>query len=152
MGRRNIAKTAIEGGRYSFNRYCEKQETKKERRAYRNYCSRSSLNEDTPEPVKLGTRGHVTGRQYREFADKLNPVRRWLRSHVSRPWNSVVSEIKKKFDSRSLAGRHIIDHIYSMVTLPNDPWYVRYPVHRPRDLYVDDGGVLRQAGGTARRH
>jgi hypothetical protein len=55
------------------------------------------------------------GRQYgydcKKFSDLLNPLRRYLRSCVGKPWSKVHSELSKKLDRRSLSGSHIWDHV-----------------------------------------
>jgi len=58
-------------------------------------------------------------RQYgwhaKEFSDALAPLRRFLRKQVGRRWNTVWSEITASLDSRSLGGRHILNHIRAEV-------------------------------------
>ena len=49
------------------------------------------------------------------FSDALPPLRRYLRKQVGRPWNTVWSEITRSFDSRSLSGGHLLDHIRAEV-------------------------------------
>jgi len=55
------------------------------------------------------------GRQYgydcKEFSDLINPLKRYLRSCVGKPWNKVHSELSRKLDRRSLSGSHIWDHV-----------------------------------------
>jgi len=51
------------------------------------------------------------GSNWKEFSDRLGPLRRYLRKQVGRPWDRVWSEITQTLDSRSLTGQHIFDHI-----------------------------------------
>ena len=51
------------------------------------------------------------GSSWKEFSDRLGPLRRFLRKQVGRPWDKVWSEITWTLDSRSLTGQHIFDHI-----------------------------------------
>ena len=64
------------------------------------------------EPTRLPV---APGRQYgydcKEFSDLLNPLRRYLRSCIGKPWNKVHSELSRKLDRRSLSGSHIWDHV-----------------------------------------
>lgn len=136
MARRSIAKTAIEGGRAKICRELERREDVVNRRRWKRYCDAFRVDEDAAEPApEILIGGWDRYRQGRVFADKLRPVRRWLEAQVGRPWNTVRSEIAKKFDANSLAGRHIIDHIDGYVDLPWDPWNVS-------SAYVDADGVL----------
>src|SRR5690349_2635006 len=48
--------------------------------------------------------------QTRWFDDHLGPLRRWLRSQVNRPWDKVWSELAGGIDSRTVTGRHLLDH------------------------------------------
>lgn len=158
MATRNLARTAIEGGRSSHNRYAEATDDRSERRAYRDYCQRARFDEDAPEPRDLDT-GWETGKRSREFDDKLRPVRRWLAKQIGRPWNKVHAEVVAKFPATTTAGRHILEHVRGYVTLPRDPWAVayanvnaegvyrarsRFVNHRYTQLYVDRLGILRE--------
>lgn len=60
-------------------------------------------------------RRHQYGWNAKEFSDLLEPLRRYLRKQVGRPWDKVWSEITHSLDSRSLTGQHIFDHIQSEV-------------------------------------
>jgi hypothetical protein len=54
-------------------------------------------------------------RQYgydaKEFSDLINPLKRFLRSCVGRPWDKVHSELSRTVDRRSITGSHIWDHV-----------------------------------------
>lgn len=137
MAKRNIARTAIEGGRAAHNRYDEHAEDRSERRAYNNYCHIARLDPELDEPGNWKM-SHATGRGYRDFADKLSPVYRWLCKQVGRPWDDVYSEICQRFENRSLAGRHIIGHIEAWVNVHREPaLYRAYKVYEP----VYDAGM-----------
>lgn len=155
MAKRNLARTAIEGGRAGQCRDAERDLDESERRAWRDYCAKATLDPEVNEPC-VGGGGWDIGRKAREFNDKLNPVLRWLEAQVNRPWDKVRSEIADKFDSRTLAGRHVLDHIRGFVTRLEahvlSGW--RYHSDRkffPGELYVDAGGFLRQEPRCARR-
>lgn len=154
MAKRNIARTAIEGGRRKSCRFHEQEEDSKERTAYKAYCRVATYDEDVEEPRSIASAGHYTGRQYRDFADKLGPLRRWLEAQVGRPWDKVRSEIIARFDAKSLAGRHALGHLEGFVTLPNAPyaWYRRNRERYPGNLYVDQKGFLRQAPKTEEQY
>ena len=77
------------------------------------------------------------------FDDKLGPVERWLRSKVGRPWSDVRSEIASRFDTRSLAGRHIVCCHLLPRTASNQDERDGWRVFRRGWFHVDEAGVLR---------
>lgn len=48
---------------------------------------------------------------YKEFTDKLGPLRKYLRKQVGRRWDSVFSELSQHLDTRSITGQHIFSHV-----------------------------------------
>lgn len=48
---------------------------------------------------------------YKEFTDVLNPLRRYLKKQVGRPWDKIHSEMNASLDKRSITGLHIWDHV-----------------------------------------
>jgi hypothetical protein len=59
------------------------------------------------------------GRQYgygsKSFSDVLGPLEGFLHRNLRRPWNKVFSELRQGLDVRKVTGRHIFDHLASMV-------------------------------------
>jgi hypothetical protein len=51
------------------------------------------------------------------FSDLLNPLERFLRSKVGRPWDKVYSELSQTLDRRSMAGLHIWSHVKDYVKI-----------------------------------
>lgn len=67
---------------------------------------------DYDEPMRLPvSRGRQYGWNAKEFSDLINPLKRYLRSCIGRPWNKVHSELSQKLDRRSLSGLHIWTHV-----------------------------------------
>lgn len=56
-------------------------------------------------------RGRQYGYNAKEFSDLINPLKRFLRSCIGKPWVKVHSELSPKLDRRSVAGSHICDHV-----------------------------------------
>jgi hypothetical protein len=134
MAKRNLARTAIEGGRASSTRWEEYFFTRSERRSARIQLQRCKVDSDSAEDLSVGPRKALFGR---DFADKLGPVRRWLAAQVGRHWDDVNAEIHEKFPGRSLAGRHILGHIESDVAFEG---------HHHRSygvVLVDEQGIVR---------
>jgi len=64
------------------------------------------------EPSRLPVaRGRQYGYEAKEFSDLINPLRRFLRSCIGKPWKRVHSELSRKLDRRSVTGSHIWDHV-----------------------------------------
>jgi hypothetical protein len=74
----------------------------------RSYDPEAEYDEPTRLPV---ARRRQYGYDAKEFSDLINPLKRYLRSCVGRPWNKVHSELSQKLDRRSLSGSHIWDHV-----------------------------------------
>jgi hypothetical protein len=111
---------------------------------------------DYDEPVRLPiSRGRQYGWNAKEFSDLINPLKRYLRSSVGRPWNKVHSELSEKLDRRSVSGSHIWDHVMGEIETqcdiaPDGLAYTRNRRFRPADwpivgLYVDPTtGLIRE--------
>jgi hypothetical protein len=64
------------------------------------------------EPTRLAVaRARQYGYDCKEFSDLINPLKRYLRSCIGKPWKNVHSELSRKLDRRSLSGSHIWDHV-----------------------------------------
>jgi len=111
MSTKNLARTAIEGGRDFRMSRLSRHENRALRASTRGALARlpSDLDPDdlvAPRLTKVG----------RHFHDKLSPPERWLASHGGRPWDLVRSELVRRFDTRTTAGRHIVfDHMLPWV-------------------------------------
>ena len=49
------------------------------------------------------------------LSDHLGPLRRFLRSHVGQPWNDVYSKLCQQLDSNTMAGQHVLSHVWDYV-------------------------------------
>ena len=49
------------------------------------------------------------------LSDHLGPLRRFLRSHVGQPWNAVYSKLCKQLDTNTMAGQHVLSHVWDYV-------------------------------------
>jgi hypothetical protein len=67
------------------------------------------------------------------FTDVLTPLEGFLRSNLGRPWDKVYSELRQGLDVRKVTGRHIFDHLESMVA--TDCW-----IGADRDVYARPRG------------
>ncbi len=115
-------------------RYCGGDSNKKTRE--KGATKRNQKNEllgyhPPHEPICVRRRAH--------FTDNLEPLERFLRSHVGRPWSAVYAELKGQLDGGSVTGQHVIQHL-------EDYMGHRYR-HRPVEEYRsrNDGVSLRFA-------
>ena len=49
------------------------------------------------------------------LSDHLGPLRRYLRSHVGEPWNDVYSDLCQRLDTNTMAGQHVLSHVWDYV-------------------------------------
>jgi hypothetical protein len=49
------------------------------------------------------------------LSDHLGPLRRFLRSKVGQPWNDVYSELCQRLNTSTMAGQHVLSHVWDYV-------------------------------------
>jgi hypothetical protein len=129
MARRDLSRTVIEGGRYYRNAWERRASHGVGRARVRAWLASGDDGAPRPPP-----------RVRKLFRDKLGPAQRWLDAQVGRPWSKVFSELCARFDTRTVAGRHVIhDHLLKSVWLGDD--LTSAPRH---DFFVDAHGILRR--------
>ncbi|HET9931699.1 MAG TPA: hypothetical protein VFQ35_13455, partial [Polyangiaceae bacterium] len=132
MSKKNIARTALEGGRRYYNCWYRRRTNAVVRAEERTAFSRLRDREDVDD-ILWPKREPV----YQDFYDKLAPVFRWLKAQAGRPWSKVRSELTQRFDTRTTAGRHII-FCHVLPAVDPVPRFSRY-----HPVYVDRYGILR---------
>lgn len=138
MSRKNLSRTVIEGGRYYSNCWDRRQSHRDERASTRAWLDRVAADNAYADELAVPPRRHV----YKMFHDKLAPAERWLRAQVGRPWDKVFSELRAKFDSRTVAGAHVVNsHMLGWVDRGNAET-ARY---RHDYFVIDRHGILREA-------
>ena len=123
MATKRLERTVIEGGRSRYNKWERRHSNAQLRAKVRPQVARWARDPDSWDADVPGKRRTV----WRDFSDKLGPVERWLYAQVGRPWRDVEGQILRKFDTRSLAGRHVVfDHLLpgSWRGTPRDGWGV----------------------------
>lgn len=110
MATKNLARTVIEGGRTRYHKFERRRLTRCDRhrsRALARLAARDSGNECGFPPRQTLRRWHF---------DRLSAAERWLGSFVGQPWNAVRAKMARKFDTRTVAGQHIVfDHLLPSV-------------------------------------
>ena len=158
MSTKKLQRSVIEGGRTNSNKWERRQSHKDFRTRDRDFIK--SVEHDTENWYDNDT--EPTEKVYKNFDDKLGPMYRWLHAQVGKVWNAVRSEIAEKFDTRTTAGRHIVeDHLLRNVQETDDIWRYSYRFSTPpapntsyykNDFYVDDDGYLRAKNYLGRRN
>jgi hypothetical protein len=147
MATKNLARTAIEGGRTGRNKWERRNSHNTERTSAREYCTKVKYDLDAADELFIQEKDPV----WKDFADKLGPMYRWLERQVGKPWDEVRSEVTKAFDTRTTAGRHIVyDHLLRSVEITPDVYRYRYyrntgddtTSYSKHDFYVNDDGIL----------
>lgn len=138
MSTKDLARTAIEGGRCGHYQMEVAAEAAGERAAARAFLRRAAREPDAADDLVDPRRRPVRAC----FSDKLSPVHRYLDRNCGRPWDKVRSELFARFDIRTTPGRHILfDHVLRDVE-DEARW-------RPR-FVVDRHGLLRKASRQQR--
>ena len=143
MARKDLSRTVIEGGRYYHNSYFRRASHGVERATTREWLDRVTVDLDEADETAPPPRPRVG----KMFHDKLAPAHRWLVAQVGRPWSKVFSELCSRFDTRTVAGRHVVhDHMLEWVRRHDAPrtYHSRY------DLVIDAHGILRKPPGLGR--
>jgi len=147
MATKNLARTAIEGGRVGSNKYDRRASHGEERARQREALSLVKSRDDWDDLSPVIQRKKV----YKEFNDKLSPVYAFLDARVGKSWKKVYAEIRTKFDARTTPGRHILfDHMLREVTGSGqqEALYRYFSV----GYYIDKQGILRKAKDSKRGH
>ncbi|MFN0246427.1 MAG: hypothetical protein ACKV2T_05940 [Kofleriaceae bacterium] len=140
LSRKNLSRTVIEGGRRYSNSYFRRASHGTARARTRDWLDHIIDDVDGAD----ATDPRPLPRVQKQFHDKLGPAQRWLDAQAGRPWNKVYSELRTKFDSRTLAGKHIVDdHMIGMVRRAGESTHY----WSNRTLVVDRDGILRKPPG-----
>lgn len=137
MSKKNIARTAIEGGRVESNKFQRRQSNQLERKATRRLMHRAVTDLDCLDDRCFPQREPVR----KEFADKLSAPYRWLGKHgAGKTAHEIRGMLLARFDTRSLAGRHLVfDHL--MPTKYRERW----EIYAGRNYVTQDGQLVRRA-------
>jgi hypothetical protein len=141
MSTKNLARTAIEAGRMSESQWACRLDNRaaraRARRTMRAIVDGASGDDWTLPALQKTNRG---------LDDKLNPLKRWLSRQVGRPWDHVRRDLSQRFDARTVAGRHVIDHLLA--------WVDERGSHEHRScssavFAIDKYGILRNLRPTS---
>lgn len=102
-------------------------------------------------------RKHKVDGDSKYFSDHIEPLRRYLRKQVGRPWDDVWSEICQEFRGTGLQAQHIKQHVkWEVGGVPHsqEPTGSYFEWHQPSYgvVYVDEEGILRLAPKRSYRY
>lgn len=139
MSTKNLARTAIEGGR--ANTDDRNASHRNERARTRAWLDRVRFDAEHANATMPRRRPSVR----KEFSDKLEPCWGWLASRAGRPWDDVYGELTSRFDTRKLSNKHIVfDHMLAEVDGAGSAAGGGAPTWwRTTRFYVDEAGILR---------
>jgi len=100
MSTKNLARTILEAGSTGFGQNERHFSTKKERAHTREYLTKVTNDPEAAERIVTPKRGP----SYKSPDDNLGAVYRFVESWVGRKWDKCFSEMKRKFNPKSLAG------------------------------------------------
>jgi hypothetical protein len=142
MSTKDISRSALEGGRAKYNKEDRHESHRRERSRARAWLAHNG-NAEGADASNPEERPHVE----KGFTDRLNPCYRWLASRAGQRWDDVYSELRSKFDTRTLASWHIVmQHMLREVWRGGSEDEYRAQWMRLSRFYVDDDGLLRDRG------
>lgn len=104
--RQDFAKQLVERERiHSWDRYHN----------YRNVKGPKGLTDDEVGGREPMRKRYNHGYDRKSFNENLNPLYGWLRSCVGKKWDKCYSELRQKFDARSVINQHILEHLYQSI-------------------------------------
>lgn len=82
---------------------------------YRNVKGPKGLNDDEVGGREAMRKRFNYGYDRKSFNENLNPLYGWLRSCIGKKWDKCYSELRKKFDARSVINQHILQHLWQSI-------------------------------------
>lgn len=141
MSTKNLERVPLEGGHSNWYKNRRHEDTRRSRRKEKFYTEHGDHDAEVAPKRKVQNiwRDEI-------HDDRLAAVGRWCKAQVGRKWDDVYSELRDKFDIRTLAGHHIVV-AHLIPSFCQDPLLIAREkadpvVNRRWDfLYVEDGIV-----------
>lgn len=102
--RSDMAKVIVERPRYGSRLSAKKK-------GYRKYLQKVGV-ESLPRHEPMKGRWHGMNKFFNEH---LGPMRRFLRSRIGRPWNTIHHELCENIDLGNVVQKHVMTHVYQYV-------------------------------------
>jgi hypothetical protein len=142
MSTKDISRSAVEGGRYSYNKYERNESHRHERSRAKAWIDKVRVDDEIAEGSDPVPRNKV----HKGFTDNLGPCYGWLASRCGERWDDVRSSLAGTFDTRKLSAWHIVNqHMLTEVegAGTTSDALNRYSSQR---FWIDDDGLLQDRG------
>lgn len=146
MATKNLARTPLEAGNTPEFQYQRRKDRRSVRHASKAFCRDVLRDADEYEAGLPPPSSEVKSRSYPfdKHDDKLGAVSAWVAAQVGRRWDDVYRDIRRLFDTRTLAGWHIVSaHLPSDEDFIACGWRDGTYWAGSGKVYVDAAGVLR---------
>lgn len=142
MSTKNLARTVLEGGRYSSWKHNVNDGVRSERAGARSALRVISRDPEAADDVVVPTREKMCKRGNQ--TDKLSPVWAFVDSRCGKSWAKVYKEICQKFPVKSLAGYHVVfGHMLKAIKGSGTQEHL-YGYFSFEDYFIDPQGILRK--------
>jgi hypothetical protein len=142
MSTKDISRSAVEGGRYNYNKHERNESHRHERARTKVWLDQIRFDDEAAEGSDPVPRNKVA----KGFTDNLGPCYGWLASHCGERWDDVRSKLAGTFDTRKLSAWHIVNqHMLTEVegAGTTSDAFTRY---RSQRFWIDDDGLLQDRG------
>ena len=142
MSTKDISRSAVEGGRYSYNKFERNESHRHERARAKVWLDKVRLDAEAAEGSDPVPRNKV----HKGFTDNLGPCYGWLASRCGSRWDDVRSKLAGTFDTRKLSAWHIVNQ--HMLTEVEGAGTTSDALGRFRSqrFWIDDEGLLQDRG------
>ena len=142
MSTKDISRSAVEGGRYSYNKFERNESHRHERARAKVWLDKVRSDVEAAEGSDPVPRNKV----HKGFTDNLGPCYGWLASRCGERWDDVRSKLAGTFDTRKLSAWHIVNQ--HMLTEVEGAGTTRDALghFRGQRFWVDDEGLLQDRG------
>lgn len=153
MSTKNLARTAIEGGRIGIYKSVRDDTNRRWRHKASQYLKDVARDPELydDEGINLCDEEPLNDWEWDDkFDDKLSPVKRWVEKQIGRHIDDVYADIREKFDVRTTPGRHIVEgHLNSYLKYD---WGYRYGRTSGGVASYGEDGILYESDYWWRRN
>lgn len=143
MSTKNLARTVLERGRPTADKFFRRYRNRQERRALRDYLHAVEKDQEFYYDRIEPDHKHSADWHGPVLTDQLTPVYAWVDKQIGKNWADVRRDIKEKFDVRTLAGFHVVyQHILRDIAGSGEEEYMFDGVSNC-GYYIDENNLLQ---------